>query len=607
MPKHDHESKVRSTRSAPVKRGTRTSDEIQQATAAHARDRMGSTDLLALQRLAGNAQVVQMLTAEPEQPPGPSPVLDVIGRGGSPLEPNLRAEMEERLGNDFSDVRVHTDAKAAASAQAIGAEAYTSGRDVVFGRGAFSPQSDAGKHTLAHELTHVVQQRKGAVDATPVGDGTALSHPSDRFEREAERTATEAMAGDRSVQRRSGGSGSASRPAGTGTPAVQRYSKASLASDQPIKWAQETTEVKRPDEGVSGGVYFMFSREGDLVAKPESAGAAGKHPWAKPTTDDEQKDEKAAARENTDKKARSGFAQLFLKKAMKIKTPDMRVVGRDGPGQEMEEFDSLKIAIRSKLKLKEGQAKPDTAFSNVRHFVIMSRAGGRSVSGTAKDAGEATMKARDGFELDPFIEQISNPVFMQNIGRLVTADAFIGNFDRLSRMKANLGNIMTKVNGKVAAIDQEANMKMRVGKAPKNTRALLEMDLSDITDLFSDDGRAAVFGSFIEGVTSYATSTGLWKDTLDLWLNDSVRARMRTEFDAGIRTGVADLTEAFQNSGLRKELQAQAQKHKSNYVQWDAYQVKERYFTLLARGVPAEQALTESAALATRLNKRFGS
>ncbi len=61
----------------------------------------------------------------------------------------------------------------------------------MFGSGAYQPDSPEGRHTLAHELTHVVQQRSGPVDGTSTGDGVALSDPDDRFEREAEATATE--------------------------------------------------------------------------------------------------------------------------------------------------------------------------------------------------------------------------------------------------------------------------------------------------------------------------------------------------------------------------------------------------------------------------------
>lgn len=78
---------------------------------------------------------------------------------GRPLDPPTRAFMEQRLGHDFSRVRVHTDSQAAASANAVQARAYTVGRDIVFAAGQHRPETLEGQHLLAHELTHVLQQR----------------------------------------------------------------------------------------------------------------------------------------------------------------------------------------------------------------------------------------------------------------------------------------------------------------------------------------------------------------------------------------------------------------------------------------------------------------
>jgi Domain of unknown function (DUF4157) len=69
--------------------------------------------------------------------------------------------MEAHFGHDFSQVRVHTDAPAARTAQALGARAYTYGRELVFAPGAYDPQSSAGQRLLAHELAHTVQQAQG--------------------------------------------------------------------------------------------------------------------------------------------------------------------------------------------------------------------------------------------------------------------------------------------------------------------------------------------------------------------------------------------------------------------------------------------------------------
>jgi Domain of unknown function (DUF4157) len=78
---------------------------------------------------------------------------------GQPLPPSRRAFFEKRLGVPLDDVRLHSDQRAGASAQGVGALAYTIGRDVVFAPGRYAPDTSTGTRLLAHELTHVVQQR----------------------------------------------------------------------------------------------------------------------------------------------------------------------------------------------------------------------------------------------------------------------------------------------------------------------------------------------------------------------------------------------------------------------------------------------------------------
>ena len=79
---------------------------------------------------------------------------------GQPLDGASRTFMESRFARDFSQVRIHTDAAAAASAEALRAHAYTAGHDIVFNRGAYAPHTERGRHLLAHELAHVVQQAR---------------------------------------------------------------------------------------------------------------------------------------------------------------------------------------------------------------------------------------------------------------------------------------------------------------------------------------------------------------------------------------------------------------------------------------------------------------
>jgi len=157
----------------------------------------GRTEVLApaavlrLQRAAGNAGITAALEAEQEQE---SPVREVVGKGGGqPLEAPVRQRMEASFGADFSDVRVHAGGSAAASARAVDAHAYTVGNEIVLGDGQV-PGSPSHEHTLAHELTHVVQQRSGPVDGTPTAGGISLSDPGDRFEQAAESTADAVVA-----------------------------------------------------------------------------------------------------------------------------------------------------------------------------------------------------------------------------------------------------------------------------------------------------------------------------------------------------------------------------------------------------------------------------
>jgi hypothetical protein len=113
----------------------------------------------------------------------PAIVHEVLRSPGHPLATAIRADMESRFGYDFSDVRVHADARAAESSRAVGALAYTVGREVVFGAGQYEPETAVGRRLLAHELTHVVQQRK-AGHAHPLQFGPA----DGAAEREADRS-----------------------------------------------------------------------------------------------------------------------------------------------------------------------------------------------------------------------------------------------------------------------------------------------------------------------------------------------------------------------------------------------------------------------------------
>ncbi|WP_213450315.1 eCIS core domain-containing protein [Rhizomonospora bruguierae] len=188
---HEHDESTHDLRP----RGDRVAADVEPlsgvefaAAAAGRRDVLGPAGMLGLQRAVGNAATAGLVEER-------SPVHDVVNSGGgSPLPTDLRCDMESRFGQDFGSVRVHTGDAAHASATSVNAQAYTVGENIVFQRDRYDPTSPRGQHMLAHELTHVVQQRSGPVDGSDAGGGVRVSHPSDRFEREAVANADRLMA-----------------------------------------------------------------------------------------------------------------------------------------------------------------------------------------------------------------------------------------------------------------------------------------------------------------------------------------------------------------------------------------------------------------------------
>ncbi|MFG2126270.1 DUF4157 domain-containing protein [Streptomyces sp. NPDC048751] len=130
--------------------------------------------------MAHHARVHRTTSPQAARPPGG---LDA----GRPLESRTRAAMEPRFGHDLGHVRVHTDAAAAAASRDLSAEACTTGSHILFATGRYAPGTPAGDRLIAHELTHVDQQR-GALPGTG-GGGTAgpptVASPDSPGEREA--------------------------------------------------------------------------------------------------------------------------------------------------------------------------------------------------------------------------------------------------------------------------------------------------------------------------------------------------------------------------------------------------------------------------------------
>lgn len=120
-----------------------------------------------------------------ETPPGTALRIQAFRGGGQPLTASERSFFEPRFGLDFSRVRVHTGARAAEAAQAVHAQAFTVGRNVVFGAGQYAPGTTHGQRLMAHELTHVVQQAQGrtpSIQRVEVAEGETLTLGSNVLE-----------------------------------------------------------------------------------------------------------------------------------------------------------------------------------------------------------------------------------------------------------------------------------------------------------------------------------------------------------------------------------------------------------------------------------------
>ena len=102
--------------------------------------------------------------------------------GAQSLDAGVRVEMESAFGENFDDVRVHTDSQAEKAAEELGARAFTRGRDVYFNKGEYNPSTQDGKETLAHELTHVAQNRRREEKTLPASSA-AIEKEADELGR----------------------------------------------------------------------------------------------------------------------------------------------------------------------------------------------------------------------------------------------------------------------------------------------------------------------------------------------------------------------------------------------------------------------------------------
>lgn len=181
----------------------------------------------------------------------PGIVHDVLRSPGQLLDVNTRSFMEPFFGHDFSRVRIHADARAAESARAVNALAFTAGRDVVFGAGQYAPATPPGRKLLAHELVHVVQQ--SGLAAAPA----AVNRPGDAFEQEADRMAEKVVSGQAA-----GGLDAGSAPVSIQRQGAQAGAFASESNADRARRLAAIGAIRiaiaRLSRGLSGGLLWNF-------------------------------------------------------------------------------------------------------------------------------------------------------------------------------------------------------------------------------------------------------------------------------------------------------------------------------------------------------------
>lgn len=160
-------------------------------TQQHVSEAAGSAQaVLRLQRQIGNRAVQRMIARQETEdaPPAVEHEIQQARGQGQALDGGVKIQMESALGTKFDGVRVHTNRTSDQLNQSLNARAFTTGQDIFFSQGAYSPGSSGGRELLAHELTHVVQQHGGEIMTK-----LKVNVPGDPYEQEADEVARSVM------------------------------------------------------------------------------------------------------------------------------------------------------------------------------------------------------------------------------------------------------------------------------------------------------------------------------------------------------------------------------------------------------------------------------
>jgi Domain of unknown function (DUF4157) len=193
-------------------------------------------------------QKLQKSSSGPSRSATAPPVVNqVLSSPGRALDTPTRSFMEPRFGRDFSGVVIHTDSRAAESARAVDAHAYTVGQHIVFDQGKYDPDSRGGQHLLAHELAHTVQQH--GLQRSSENLSLVQTPEYRHLEREADTVAHSLMSG----------------AASPGAPALSRHPAQPLLSRADKTEGEKARDWENPDPALKEAGVKKVSRPGDEV------------------------------------------------------------------------------------------------------------------------------------------------------------------------------------------------------------------------------------------------------------------------------------------------------------------------------------------------------
>jgi hypothetical protein len=206
---------------------------------------------------------------------------------GEQLDASAADKLGKSMGQDFSDVQVHKDAESDQLNKQVHAEAFTTGKDIFFREGKYDPVSDQGQKLLAHELTHVVQQR----DA-PASSELRVSDPNEASEKQAENTAEKVTAPTGSSTASAGGSGSVGRVEEEALPTS--VSRAGEEDELAMSVSREAEAGEEEQEEGSGPMKNMNMSAARAESEGEEKEEEAATTVARAESEGEEKEEEAA-------------------------------------------------------------------------------------------------------------------------------------------------------------------------------------------------------------------------------------------------------------------------------------------------------------------------